>query len=44
MINEYDDDDIFNDFIPTKNANEEPFELTEEIQKGHYVSGHVILN
>ena len=44
MINEDNNDDIVNDFIPTTNASDEPFEVTEKLQKGHYVSGHVILN
>ena len=38
------EDDVVNDFIPMINTSEEPFEVTKEILKSHYVSGHVILN
>ena len=44
LINEYDNNDVVNYLIPTTNTNEESFEIIEEVQNGHYVSSHIILN
>ena len=44
LINEHDDPNIEYDYISTTNARGEAFEVIEEIQKVHYVSGCVVLN
>ena len=42
LINNHDDHNIEYENIPTKNVEEESFEVIEEITQGHYVSSHDI--